>query len=240
MHKNEEDRANPGSSRENSGSRPVGAGPPSHFSGQSGEPRSTSASSDSCTCARCVPPVSCAHCLYQHFAHEQTRTSHTGYGAQAVPSQVTGPGPYGTSIAQPPYSEIIEPAKVVVGFEAMLTPLNGLTGGASGKSVVEFLFRRTNKIVVLQWEPFSGRMGASGIARLSLQQTLFNRPPYEIEQTIMLTVKGIRRIGWVRVPAYNNPEPTHLYFYLSTDPSELTFEDAVEIPAGTVTWIVRH
>jgi hypothetical protein len=124
-------------------------------------------------------------------------------------------------------------------FASVVTPLSNLVPASSGcTGCVEFRMRRKNKTVTLQWEPFTGNLAASGIAYLTVAQSICNTPPYPISMPIYIIYKGTGRITRIQItPSSTNG---NIQFYLNTDgsTSNTTIGDNVSIPGGAVTWIV--
>jgi hypothetical protein len=96
--------------------------------------------------------------------------------------------------------------------------------------------RRKNRTVTLQWEPFSGKLTANGIAYLSVPQSVGNLPPYTLNIPIYLEYKGVGRNTHIQI---THVEP-NIRFYLNTDgsSSDTVANDSVAVAGGSVTWIV--
>ena len=125
-------------------------------------------------------------------------------------------------------------------FTSVVTPLSNLAPSYSGcTGSVEFRMRRKNKVVTLQWEPFSGTMAASGVAFLTVAQSICNTPPYPISLPMYLEYMGVGR------PTHVDIDPSsrsgNIRFYLNTDgsASNVNVGDSVFVPGGCVTWIVE-
>lgn len=124
-------------------------------------------------------------------------------------------------------------------FTSIITPvskLNSLYTNTPG--AVEFRMRRKNKTVILQWEPFTGCLAASGVAYLTVVQTICNTPPYPVSFPIFITYKGVARITTVEIDPHL---PTgNIRFYLNTNRSsdDTHVNDSFTIPASSVSWIV--
>lgn len=128
---------------------------------------------------------------------------------------------------------------VSVQFTSVITPLSNLTPLYSGcTGSVEFTMRRKNKTITLQWEPFSGNIGANGIAFLTVTQSICNTPPYPLSFPIYLEYKTIGRITHITIDPH--ARDGNIKIYLNTDGSatDTNIGDAIFVPGSTITWIV--
>lgn len=124
-------------------------------------------------------------------------------------------------------------------FSSVITPLSNLVPAYTGcTGCVQFRMRRKNKTVTLQWEPFNGNLAASGIAYLTVAQSICNTPPYPLSIPIYLIYKGTGRITFIQIDPYATSG--NIRFYLNTDgsTSNTNIGDNVSIPGGSITWIV--
>lgn len=132
---------------------------------------------------------------------------------------------------------------VRISYDPQLYPLNELVGHVSGhNNGLQFLMRKLNKTVTLQWEKFSGKLSATGVGKITSTIPLPNPPPYELSFFIIVVVRGEERMGRLRVlPGQGTLATTNTYFefILSSNPKEMNFDDMIEVPASTVTWIVN-
>jgi hypothetical protein len=97
--------------------------------------------------------------------------------------------------------------------------------------------RRKNKTVTLQWEPFSGAIGESGIAYVTVIQSISNTPPYPISIPITLQYKSMARTTQIEIDPHAK---SNIKFYLNADGSatDVTLGDSLSVPGGCVSWIV--
>lgn len=124
-------------------------------------------------------------------------------------------------------------------FNSVITPVNGLTPHHSGVTgSVQFRMRRKNKTVTLQWEPFSGSMAASGVAFLTVAQSIWNTPPYPISIPIYMKYKDVNKITNITIDPHSTSG--NIKFYLNSDGNGngINTNDAFYIYAGAVSWIV--
>lgn len=124
-------------------------------------------------------------------------------------------------------------------FRTMITPVSNLTpiyAGPTGS--VEFRMRRKNKVVTLQWEPFTGQMAASGVAFLQVVQSVWGMAPYVVATPIYINYKGVNLLTHIEVGP--NTGVGNIRFYLNTDGSatNITLGDAFTISGGCVNWVV--
>lgn len=126
-------------------------------------------------------------------------------------------------------------------FTSIVTPLSSLTPLYSNEcGCVEFIMRRKNKVVTLQWEPFSGVLTTSGIAYLSVPQTIANLPPYPIYIPIYIQYKDIYRQTFVLIDPFDVKD-VNIKFYLNTNGTSLNINanDNVTVLGGAVSWVVE-
>ena len=124
-------------------------------------------------------------------------------------------------------------------FTSMVTPVTNLSSDSSNtRGCVEFIMRRKNKTVTLQWEPFGGTIASNGIDYLTVAQSICNTPPYQISFTIPMQYKGIDRMVKITIDPYS--KNGNIFYYLNTDgsPNNINAGDAFYIYGGAVTWIV--
>lgn len=124
-------------------------------------------------------------------------------------------------------------------FTSIVTPVTGLTPLYSGVTgSVEFRMRRKNKVVNLQWEPFTGSMAAAGVAFLTVNQSISNTPPYPIAEPIYIQYRGVDRI--VKIVVDPNARGSNIHIYLNSDSSTtgINVGDSFQVYGGNITWSV--
>lgn len=105
---------------------------------------------------------------------------------------------------------------------------------------VEFLIRRKNATVTLQWEQFSGKIISNGTEFLYVPQDFSNLPPYPIFTSLLIKYCGHYRTTLVEINPFDSCG--HIRFYLNDNLSchNVHANDIVTIYPGSVTWIVKN
>ena len=124
-------------------------------------------------------------------------------------------------------------------FRSIITPLSQLSAvNSKFMGPIEFRMRRKNKVVFLQWEPFSGTITTTGIAYMSLAQTICNMPPYTVYGVYNLEHNGLLR----QAPVEISPQgvKSNVLFYINSDGTTtgVVANDSVIVKGGCVSWIV--
>lgn len=122
----------------------------------------------------------------------------------------------------------------IVSFQPIITPLIDImvNYGRNVKCPTFTLYHRDN-LVVLTWEPFSGKISESGVDSLLICQTIKWLPSYPLELPIIIYYKGIRCNGLLSI-LLNTTYQLKLVFPEGTC---VRVGDSVRIPGGTATWI---
>jgi hypothetical protein len=124
-------------------------------------------------------------------------------------------------------------------FKSIITPLSQLTPlNSKCAGAVEFMMRRKNKVVSLQFEPFKGILTVSGIAYLELAQSICNFPPYPVSSSYTLSVNGVFRQAQITVNPCN--VKSSVWFYLNADSTAtgIMANDSIVVNGGCISWIV--
>jgi len=125
-------------------------------------------------------------------------------------------------------------------FRSLITPLSQLTPiNAKIAGPIQFYMRRKNKVVTLQFEPFSGIITQTGISYLMLAQTICNLPPYPVYGVYNIIYNGILR----QCPIEINPAniQSNVLFYLNSNGTaeNVNANDTISVKGGCVSWIVN-
>ena len=126
-------------------------------------------------------------------------------------------------------------------FTSIVTPLSSLTPTYSDcTGCVEFIMRRRNKVVSLQWEPFSGTLTTNGIAYISVPQTITNLPPYPTYYPIYIIYKGVYRPTFILIDPFD-VKNVSIKFYLNTDGTSqnINANDNLTVLGSSISWIVE-
>jgi hypothetical protein len=121
-------------------------------------------------------------------------------------------------------------------FTSMITPLSNLVSHTGSSGSVEFVMRRKNKTVTLQWEPFTATIAVNGIAYLTVAQSLSNMPPYPISNCIFIDYKGRGRMTRIEIDPDSRKD--NIKFYLNSDSSSdgIIMGDSIKVHGSSVTW----
>lgn len=199
--------------------------------------KSTMSSVTSCSCTR--SESECSACL-ESLTSMSTLSCDTigSSGSSDSSSSACTRDQIISELCRLPCPPKCSPSPLNFDFYSMITPLNDMTT-ISNDNTVRFMMRRKNKVITLQWEPFSGKITTNGIAMLTVLQTLTNLPPHIIVKPIFLQYKNTNRMTTIVInPLTKNG---NIFFYLNTDQSgtDINANDLITIPGGTVEWIVE-
>lgn len=125
-------------------------------------------------------------------------------------------------------------------FTSVIVPtMNLMPQFSTGTGTVEFLMRRKNKVVTMQWEGFSAVMGAGGVAYLTATQSISNLPPYAVYFPLFLQYKGVNKSTYLVIDPHM--KGGNIRFYLNSDGTStgINMGDAFTIYAGSAVWIVE-
>lgn len=123
-------------------------------------------------------------------------------------------------------------------FRSILTPMTGLNATSSDngpKIKFEIIRDHLTKLTTLQWEPFQGSVSSSGTDCLEVQQSISHLPEYPVDLTVVVEVKGIRKIAFIRIDPFST---TNIKFFLDItgSGSSIAANDRVFVPGGCVQW----
>lgn len=124
-------------------------------------------------------------------------------------------------------------------FKSLITPLTELTPyNSKTTGAVEFMMRRKNRVVSLQFQPFTGKLSASGVAFLSVTQTICNLPSYPIYGVYNIEYNGVLRQAPIVIDP--NDIKTQIKFYLNSNGTTtgVNVNDTISVKAGCINWIV--
>jgi len=122
-------------------------------------------------------------------------------------------------------------------FRALIYPATNVKASFSTHgSEIEFIMRRKNKTVSLQYEPFTCEIGASGSSYLYINQSLTNLPPYPMSLTYSNSYKGTYQNSVIDVDG-SSSQQIKLYIFASKS-SNTTMGDSMIFPGTCITWIM--
>lgn len=125
----------------------------------------------------------------------------------------------------------------ISGFKALIVPLTNLISITTGKSdMIKFKMRRKNKIVTLQFEPFSGQIAANGISYIVVNQTVCNLPDVILEYPIRIIYNGQAITSFLQINP-NSSEQIRIYLNISGNGSNVNIGDTIIVNGLAVTWI---
>ena len=120
-------------------------------------------------------------------------------------------------------------------FKALITPVQCLKSLQTGCcECVTFIMRRKNRVVTMQWEPFSGVLGCNGVKYLVVNQSICNLPPWPVDLPIRVETACKSRIAFMRIDPC---DCEHIKIYLHPDCECFCKDDCVLVPGGCVSWI---
>jgi hypothetical protein len=97
--------------------------------------------------------------------------------------------------------------------------------------------RRRNRVITFQWEPFTATISATGLAYITVNQTVSNLPPYPIRKSYVMKYKNATYTTFLQIDPSANPQ---IRFYLGIDGSEMSKEgDSFEVFGGSAEWITQ-
>lgn len=127
----------------------------------------------------------------------------------------------------------------ICSFKSIITPLMELKTACSKHcGPIEFQMRRKNKVVTLQWEPFSAVISTSGISYLTVCQTIANTPHYPVYGVYNLEYNGVLRQAPVVISADCVKGNILLYLNSNGTSEGVTANDSIIVKGSCVSWIV--
>lgn len=128
---------------------------------------------------------------------------------------------------------------IVDSFRAILTPVMMLRAISTGETSVEFKIRRKNRVVTMQWQQFECSVSQSGVAYLSVQQTINQLPAYEVQIPIRILYKSVPKFGFVAIDP-NGGIQIKFYLDISGSGTCVAAGDHILIPASCISWITVY
>ncbi len=123
-------------------------------------------------------------------------------------------------------------------FLVMITPLTNVIPvyGTGHNGLVKFTFRRKNKVVTLQWEPFTASVGANGAAAMIINQCVSGMPAYPLDLPVSMTYAGVAEMTVLTVDPFASQQ-LMIYFHLNKSGAGILIGDSISVPGACVSWI---
>jgi hypothetical protein len=103
--------------------------------------------------------------------------------------------------------------------------------------MISFTMKRRNKTVTLQWEPFTGQLGANGVAYLTANQTIANMPSYPLRFPLFISYNGETKCTFLMIDP-SSREQIKFYLDAKADPTNVKIGDTVFVSGSSVNWII--
>lgn len=124
-------------------------------------------------------------------------------------------------------------------FKSLITPLSELTPyNAKSPGPIEFIMRRKNRVVTLQFEPFTGKLTASGVAYLSMSQTICNLPSYPVYGVYNIEYNGVLRQAPLVIDPNDVKTQVKLYLNSNGTSTGINANDTVSVKGSSISWVV--
>lgn len=105
------------------------------------------------------------------------------------------------SMMQP--SSVTTPASNGLVLTAPLNPVSNLQGDWSqSDNAIKIFVQRRGGVVTLQWETFSGIIGAEGLKHIVMNVSFSGMPIAPITELIAVEYRGVMRTGYVQINPY--------------------------------------
>ncbi len=117
-----------------------------------------------------------------------------------------------------------------------ITPLQDIVVASSSEPLVPFRIYKDGRQVTLQWETFSGSMGASGKAYLVARQSYSGMPAHAVYGNLIIDYAGTKRHTQIVIDPLSS-EKIKFYLVFDTPASEVAVNDQVTVYGGSITWL---
>lgn len=129
----------------------------------------------------------------------------------------------------------------VCSFRSIISPLMELKTACSKHcGPVEFHMRRKNKVVSLQWEPFSAVITTTGISYLTVCQTIANTPNYPVFGVYNLEYNGVLRQAPISISGDCIKGNILMYLNANGTSDNVVANDSIIVKGGCISWIVTN
>lgn len=117
--------------------------------------------------------------------------------------------------------------------------MTGLTASNSDNGpLIQFVMRRRNHVVTMQWEPFEGSISQAGVGYLSVQQSFSNMPSYPVDIPYRLILRSTSKMAFIRIDPSASIQ-VKFYLDISGSGGDINMGDSVIIPSSSVNWITE-
>jgi len=121
----------------------------------------------------------------------------------------------------------------------MIVPTSNVTLPYSpDKNMPQFQLRRKNRVMTLQWEPFSCQIAATGVAYINANQCISGLPPYPIQKTLRIAYNGVSKVSFIEINPHTSTDSIRFYFDISAAALS-AINDTFVVSGGTVEWITE-
>lgn len=127
-------------------------------------------------------------------------------------------------------------------FRSMIISLFDIKADKSNcTGLVEFIIKRKDKIITLQWEGFSGKIAGNGIKYVHVAQSIAHLPQYPISKPIVSQYNGDYITSRIEINPHSSPYDgiIKFYLYLNGNQENIRYGDSVHIPGSSITWIIE-
>lgn len=140
------------------------------------------------------------------------------YPQQAV--QATAPSQSGLSLSVP------------------LNPISNLQGlWSQSDNAIKLFVQRRGGVVTMQWETFSGLIGAEGLKYIVMHVSFPGMPITPITESILVEYRGVIRHGFIRIDPYVK-EVIQFHFDMTGNVLS-SIRDKIVIYGKAISWIAR-
>lgn len=123
-------------------------------------------------------------------------------------------------------------------FGSIVTPLNNLVSQSGNIGSIEIHVTQIGSTVTFQWEGFTGVLSATGVAYLTINQTV----PYFGSGTftfpIILTHAGTQKVGYLYISSSSSNIQARIYLNEDGSTTGVNVGDAIQVNSGSVSWIL--
>ena len=125
---------------------------------------------------------------------------------------------------------------MVLNVDVTISPLTNVSVQSSSDALVPFSFYRKSRVVTLEWETFSGVVGANGVSYLTAKQSFSNMPRTAKTYPIIINYAGTERVTKVVIDPLSN-DKVRFYLVINTPASDVMMGDQVTVYGSAITWI---